>query len=409
MLRGSLVVIALVTLAAPAAWAQNAPGAEPYATDLAFPTNMAFAPDGRLFFTEKQTGAVRVIGEDGRVLAEPFVTVPVDGSGETGLLGIALHPDFAHGEPWVYLYLTDPDGGMNAIARVRADGDRGGAIERLLETVPGANAYHNGGDLLFGPDGMLYASVGEAHQQDRAQAIEDLGGKVLRLTDEGEPAPGNPFGDGNAVYSLGHRNSFGLCVDPATGDLWETENGPERDDEVNRIEPGANYGWPLVTGTDGDGQLVDPVAVFGRTIAITGCAWWRDQLFVGAYNDGRVRTIDPEDGDDEIYARFGAGVTDLQVGPDGWLYVATENAIWRLSPDGSATDGPGDEIDPETTPRATWKTWVALGAAVVLGGALVARRLAGRGLRDEVASVDARSAEPGPDTDTADGADPPAR
>ena len=119
--------------------------------------------------------------------------------------------------------------------------------------------------MMFGPDDALRA-VGEAHEPDRAQDPSDPGGKVLRLTPEGEPASGNPFGDDLAAYTIGHRNSFGLCIDPATGDLWETENGPPKQhDEVNRLVPGGNYGWPEHTG-DSDGRYEDPVTSFTQTV-----------------------------------------------------------------------------------------------------------------------------------------------
>ena len=383
----------LAGLVAIAAWGAagtaSAHGAEPYVAGLDQPTNMAFAPDGRLFLTEQATGQVRIVEADGTLREAPFAEFPVGSSFETGLLGIALHPDFDAGEPYLYLYLTEPGPGMNVIGRVRADGDTAGGFERLRETVPGANAYHNGGDLLFGPDGRLYATVGEAHESARAQDVDDPGGKVLRLTDRAEPAPGNPFGEGTPAFTMGHRNSFGICLDEA-GTIWETENGPDRDDEVNRLEAGGNYGWPVVLGPDGDGQFVDPVAVLADPVALTGCAWWQGSLYVGSYNDGRVRRVDVGSGDMAVFARFGAGVTDLQVGPDGWLYVATANAIWRIAPGTEATDGPGEEIDEGTSIPA--RTWVALGAAVVLAVALVVRIAAGRRLR-RAAAEDAEDAE----------------
>jgi glucose/arabinose dehydrogenase len=322
---------------------------------------------------------VRAVEPGGTLRAAPVAVLNVDAErSETGLLGIALHPRFERGDPWIYLYLSDPASGMNRIVRLRAD-EGTSDPEVLLETVPATNAYHNGGDLLFGPDGMLYASVGEAHETARAQDPADPGGKVLRLTPQGTAAPGNPFGEGVAAFTLGHRNSFGLCLDPATGQIWETENGPDRDDEVNRLEAGGNYGWPVVLGPDGDGRFVDPVAVLPDPVALTGCAWWDGSLYVGSYNDGRVRRVDVGSGDMAVFARFGAGVTDLQVGPDGWLYVATANAIWRIAPGTEATDGPGEEIDEATSIPA--RTWVALGAAVVLAVALVVRIAAGRRLR----------------------------
>jgi quinoprotein glucose dehydrogenase len=375
--RAPIIAVLVLLLGPPAAATQPR---DPWLDDLDFPTNMAFAPDGRLFFTEKATGLVRVVAADGTLRPEPFARFDVGSDGETGLLGIALHPRFAEGEPWMYLYLTDATTGMNRVIRVRADGETASQPELLLDTVPATNAYHNGGDLLFGADTMLYVSVGEAHESDRAQDPADLGGKVLRLTAEGAPAPGNPFGEGIAAFTMGHRNSFGLCLDPATGTIWETENGPDRDDEVNRLEEGANYGWPLVTGSDGDGQLVDPVAVFPDTVALTGCAWRDGVLYVGSYNDGAVRTVDPGDGSVRTLGTFPGGVTDLQTGPDGDLYVASAGAIWRLG--GGDHDAPGPVDAPPLGPEpGAGRAWIAIGAALVLAIGLAWRVVGGRRLR----------------------------
>jgi glucose/arabinose dehydrogenase len=361
--------------------------AEPWQAGLAFPTNMAASDDGRLFFTEKATGAVRVVSADGVLDPSPVLTLGVSSTGETGLLGIALHPDFTRGSPWLYLYLSDPADGMNRLVRARVGDDgRASAPEPLLTTVPATAAYHNGGDLLIGPDRMLYVAVGEAHEPARAQDLDDVGGKVLRLDLAGGPAPGNPLGDANPVFTSGHRNSFGLCADPATGDLWETENGPDVDDEVNRLAAGANYGWPDVTGDSG-GRFADPVAVFPTTVALTGCAWWQGELLVGAWNDGRVRRIDTETGETSEEFAFPAGVTDILVGRDGALYVATADAIWRLglpgspvAPTASTSLGP-DPMPPADDTGDRRIGWVALVAAVVLAAGLVARVAAGRALR----------------------------
>jgi glucose/arabinose dehydrogenase len=279
------------------------------------------------------------------------------------------------------LYLSGADG-MNRIVRIRVEGDRVSEPETLLDTVPATNAYHNGGDLLFGADGMLYASVGEAHEPQRAQDPADLGGKVLRLTPEGTPGPDNPFGPDVAAFTIGHRNSFGLCLDPATGTIWETENGPDRDDEVNRLEAGANYGWPVLTGSDGDAQYVDPVAVFGATVALTGCAWLDDILYVASFKDGAIRMVDPGTGEVEDWGGFGDGVTDVQAGPDGRLYAAAGSSIWAM---GVGVDAPPAPAQPSGGARSL----IAIVAAIVLALALAWRVLAGRRMRRELSPSDA--------------------
>jgi glucose/arabinose dehydrogenase len=266
----------------------------------------------------------------------------------------------------------------------------------LLDGLSAAAGYHNGGDLVFGLDGMLYVSVGEAHEPDRAQDPGDIGGKVLRLTPEGDAPADNPFGD-DPAWSIGHRNSFGLCVDPATGELWETENGPDRDDEVNLIEPGANYGWPEVTGSTADDRFRDPVVVFPETIAITGCAVADGDLWFGSF-DGRLWRLPRAArarGEAIEVASFPAGVSDVLLGPDGDLYVATADSIWtvegvsRSSPSASGsatsaaatTEGPTPAPVEEPDDGTSARTWVAAAAFLVLTGALWARFAAGRRLR----------------------------
>ena len=154
------------------------------------------------------------------------MTLPVVPEAERGLLGIAIGPDF-EADPWIYLYLSDATDGVNRLVRVRADGDRAaGEPETLLEGLDSAAGYHNGGDLAFGADGSLFVTLGEAHEADRAQDPSDLGGKIVRLEPDGSVPADNPFGAGNPVWSYGHRNSFGICVDPgrrhAVGDRERT-------------------------------------------------------------------------------------------------------------------------------------------------------------------------------------------
>jgi glucose/arabinose dehydrogenase len=286
MIRGSLLVLSAFTFVATALPRLAAqPSIELVAEDLAFPTNMAFAP-GRIFFTEKETGDVRII-RDGRVLPEPFVHVSVEASAERGLLGIALDPDFER-DPWAYLYYSEAGGSANQIIRVRAEGNTAGEVDPLITLLPAVTGYHNGGDMAFGPDGKLYAVTGEAHDPERAQDPNDLGGKVLRLDPDGSVPRRQPPGPDNPVYALGIRNSFGLCFDPVTGALWETENGPASDDEVNRIVAGGNYGWPDQLGSGGTPRFVDPVLVFPEEIVPTGCAVSADgrQLYFGSYRGG---------------------------------------------------------------------------------------------------------------------------
>ena len=296
--RAALVAALLVFVSAPAS-AQEM-GFEAVLTGVDFPTNLAFTPDGRIFFTEKDTGRVRVIS-GGALLDEPFAVLPSrTTANETGLLGIAISPDFAD-EPWVYVYYSDAETGDNRVVRIRAEGDRGTDVEPVIDLLPWVSGYHNGGDLAFAADGTLFVSVGEAHDPGRAQDPDDLGGKILRIAPDGsvprdDPMPGSP------VYALGIRNSFGLCVDRETGDLWETENGPSEWDEVNRIEPGGNYGWPIHLGPVGVEGFEDPVLAYEAVIVPTGCAHEGFQagggLYFGTYGGELHRVVIPGMGAD---------------------------------------------------------------------------------------------------------------
>jgi len=340
---------------------------------------MAWTPDGsRLYFDEQATGDIRVAMPDGTVLAQPFAHLDVDASSETGLLGIAINPDFP-AEPFVYVYASDPTLGINRLLRFRADGDvADGPPQVLLDGLVTANRYHNGGDLVFGDDGMLYVTVGESHQRNLAQDPTSIGGKVLRLEPDGTVPPDNPI-PGNPLFTFGHRNSFGICVDRATGDLWETENGPTSDDEVNLLRAGGNYGWPDVMGAGGPEGTIDPVVDHVQEIAPTGCAVWHGDLYYGSYLDGAIRRLDlppgPSPGPVAV-ALIHEPVYDLAVGPDDRLYVSSSSGIWRFdTPPSGTVSVPPPARAPGSTP---WWGWLAAGAGAVLAGALVLRIREGR-------------------------------
>lgn len=377
----------LVLCASAAAAPPPSPAApETVVADAAFPTNMAFAPDGRLFYVEKDTGNVRVV-ENGHLLEQPFAHFDVTPSGETGLLGIAIPPDFA-ADPWVYLYMSDAKTGNNEIVRVRANGNAGGEVQPILTALPTVNGYHNGGDIAFGPDRMLYVTVGEIHESARAQNPRDLGGKILRITPGGASPEDNPFGQ-TPVYSMGHRNSFGICFDPASGAMYETENGPDSHDEVNKIQAGGNYGWPTVMGPSGNAAFVDPIWDFPKVVVPTGCAVANHTLYWGDYSEGRIYSLslDPA-GDPQavVVADLGVGITDLEIGPDGGLYVSTANSIVRFAspPVGAlaaaAAGGSSGPVAIKSDHFETYAAWVAglLALALAIGGGLWFRRISRR-------------------------------
>jgi glucose/arabinose dehydrogenase len=370
--RSILVALLFVALLlfAPSSAATLPPEPEQWLTDLRFPVNMAWAPDGTLFFAEKELGNVRMV-VDGELAAEPVATVDVAVSFETGLLGIAIDPRWP-GQPWLYLYYSDASDGINRLIRVRVEDGREVGRETLLDALPTTAAYHNGGDLVFGTDGMLYVSVGEAHEPERAQDPVDLGGKVLRLAPDGSIPDDNPI-PGTRTFTLGHRNSFGLCVDPATGDLWETENGPGGGDEVNHLVAGANYGWPVGMGPLRDERYTDPFLFFEGTIVPTGCVVWRDHLFFATYGDELLRRFALDGSTSGIASGVSQPMFDLAIGPDGGFYVATADAIWRFAQPPSYAS-PRDLVADRGLPL-----WVTVSVGIVLAVSLtITLRLAAR-------------------------------
>ncbi|HET7236311.1 MAG TPA: PQQ-dependent sugar dehydrogenase [Actinomycetota bacterium] len=305
---------------------------------LDFAVNVAFAPDGTMFVADKDRGEIRLV-RDGEILDEPFATLPVGVTvNETGLLGIALDPTFPD-EPWVYAYYTGADV-QNHLVRIRAEGDLGTEVQPLMDLLPATAGWHNGGDIAFGSDGKLYVAVGDGHDASRSQAPDGLGGRILRLNPDGSVPADNPLGANNPTFALGIRNSFGLCFDPATGDLWETENGPDEWDEVNLIRAGGNYGWPLQLGPGGEPTFIAPVLGYVDPIVVTGCAGSPGDggLYFGeGYTGNLHRMLRPGLGvnrdipTDLTVARFEGGITDVALSDDGRIWVVTPNALYRSS------------------------------------------------------------------------------
>jgi quinoprotein glucose dehydrogenase len=315
--------------------------------DMGWPSALAFAPDGRVFVAELYTGAIRIL-RDGALLPEPLAVLPNTATaGEQGLLGLALHPDFP-AEPWLYAYqtFTGTTTVYNRVVRLRLDGDVGGPAEPVFAPMP-ASTLHNGGVIAFGPEGMLYVLVGDAEDMAAAQDPNALNGKVLRMTPEGVAPPDNPFvgqADANAyVYTLGHRNLFGIAFHPLTGKAYVTENGPEDSDEVNVLVPGGNYGWPIVRGFANEEPYIDPIAVYTPTIAPTNAIvytgasfpeFYADLLFAD-WNTGSVRRLDlvgpgyTAVSGEAVVIVAPEGILDLEAAPDGAIWFTTSGAVFR--------------------------------------------------------------------------------
>ena len=310
-------------------------GPEAIASGLDAPWSILRLPTGGVLVSERDSGdIVEVLGDGSLRVA---ATVPgVAAGGEGGLLGLAVHAGDGRDPAYVYAYFTAASD--NRIVRMPLTGAPGslglGAPEEVLTGIPKAG-NHNGGRLAFGPDGFLYATSGDAGNRDAAQDVASLSGKILRMTPEGQPAPGNPFG--NHTWSFGHRNPQGLAWD-AAGGMWAAEFGQNTWDELNRIERGANYGWPIVEGRAGDARFIDPVVQWATDEASpSGLAIVGDTLFLAALRGERLWSVAPATaGGDPVATAWFAGelgrLRDVVAGPDGELWFISNNTDGRGSP-----------------------------------------------------------------------------
>ena len=305
------------------------------ATGLSVPWGIAFLPDGDAVVTERDTRNVLVVGgTDHRVRKVGTIDAAVplgDQGGEAGLLGVAVSPDFISDHSLYFYLSTAAD---NRIVRATLRGGRLSAASVVLDGIP--NGFiHDGGRLAFGPDGYLYATTGETGRPELAQDRSSLGGKILRITTDGDPAPGNPFGD-SPVWSYGHRNVEGIAWDDADR-MWASEFGQDTYDELNLIEPGGDYGWPTVEGRGGGPGMTDPQVVWDTDEASpSGLAYADGHLWLPALRGERLWRVDVH-GDHAVHpvayfvGRYGRMRT-VVTAPDGALWVSTSNRDGRGSP-----------------------------------------------------------------------------
>lgn len=305
---------------------QTQPDEEVIADNLKIPWEVAFLPDGEMLVTERPGDLLKI---------KDKTVIPVEGvehRGEGGLLGLAIHPDFSHNH-FIYLYHTTsgPNGLSNIVERYKLDGNHLSDKKVLLAGIA-ASSNHDGGRLAFGPDKNLYITTGDAENPQSAQDTKSLNGKILRIKDDGSIPQDNPFG--NAVYSYGHRNSQGLTWDE-TGNLWATEHGrsglQSGLDEVNKIEKGKNYGWPVIQGDQTREGMVNPVIHSGNdTWAPAGVAFYKGRLFFGGLRGSALYEYNLSDRSlkthlEDKYGRIRAVV----LGPDKHLYITTSNTDGR--------------------------------------------------------------------------------
>jgi glucose/arabinose dehydrogenase len=335
---------------------------EVVARELETPWGLAFLPDGRLLVTERP-GRLRVV-EKGRLLPDPVASTPkVWNEQDGGLLDVEVHPRFAE-NGWIYLSYAKPgpgDTSMTAVVRGRIRENRWVDEQAIYTPAPalfGTPNYHYGSRFLFDRGGALFFSIGDRGQKEAAQDLGSPLGKVHRVNDDGTVPADNPFasraGAVPTIWTYGHRNPQGLSIDPVSGLLWESEHGPMGGDELNILEPGHNYGWPVIshglepgiTGTAHEGMEA-PIVYWNPTIAPSGIHFyegaryprWQHDLFVTGLGGTALRRLEVKGREvthqEVLFNRYGR-VRDVVTGPDGLLYIALQLPGVKLS---SSTPG----------------------------------------------------------------------
>jgi aldose sugar dehydrogenase len=335
-----------VPTSAPAS-ASAAQAVETIAENLSIPWAIAFLPNGDMLVTERPGTLLRLAAGG----SQRYPIAGVRHRGEGGLLGVVAHPRFTQ-NGWIYLYLTsDADGPVrNRVDRYRLTNDELTERTVILDDIPAAT-NHDGGALAFGPDGMLYVTTGDAGTTANARDTSSLAGKILRVRDDGSIPGDNPFG--NAVYSSGHRNVQGIAWD-ASGNLWATEHGRSGAlsgyDELNRIERGADYGWPTIQGSETAQNLRAPALHSGPTTtwAPASAAYLDGKILFGGLKGQSLYAADIANPASPVLTAHFAGeygrIRAVTVGPDGFLYVTTSNTDGRGSP--AADDDRILRVDP---------------------------------------------------------------
>ncbi|TDO90096.1 glucose/arabinose dehydrogenase [Halanaerobium saccharolyticum] len=322
------------------AWQQN----------LNVPWELVFLPESkRALITERDGTVLQVV--DGKLKNEAYLELNIESHGEGGLMGMTHHPDFPE-KPYIYLMYTytSSNGELyNRVSRFTDQGNQAVEEEIIIDQIPAGN-NHNGGRIAFGPDGMLYITTGDTFNREIAQDLNNLGGKILRLTPEGTIPADNPFGN-SPVYSLGHRNPQGIAWHPETGDLFISDHGPSGEDglrakdRIKVVEAGSNFGWPDKIGYFEDGEYANPLIMWKNSVPPSGITFYQGKLYVGTlrseslvriglnrnsdqYNVESIEHLFNNGRGNSIYGRIRTAV----VGPDGYLYFLTNNLDGRGRP-----------------------------------------------------------------------------
>jgi len=317
------------------------------------PAGFTFGPGGLIYYLERGTGQVRTLntktGHTGLVYKIPGV----NGDGERGALGIALHPGWP-AVPYIYVYVTRMASGRlrNQLLRIHVANGHGTGYQVLLQSPAASDPYHNGGRIRFGPGGKLFIFIGDGHVDANAQdRTANLQGKLLRINADGSIPADNPF-KGSRIWTYGNRNSFGFTFD-RTGKIWETENGPDCNDEINLVVRGANYGWganencsgtsPGDTNNSGPLPRHAPKWYTQSTIGITGDAFCQHcglpalagKLLFGCVNDGNIRvaTLNPSRTaitGVKVLMNVSGGIYSMETAPNGQIYLSNAGGIFKL-------------------------------------------------------------------------------
>lgn len=332
---------------------------ETVAGGLAHPWSLAFLPDGSMLVTERN-GGLRVI-RDGALVDAPVGNVPdAYVAGQGGLFEVLPDPDFAtNGRLFLSYAYGDSDANATRVISARYDGKRLDDVEVVFTATPMKDTpHHYGGRMAFLPDGTLLITTGDGFDyREAAQRLDNHLGKVVRVAKDGTAPPDNPFRDDPdalpEIFTYGHRNPQGIVVVPGSGTIWLHEHGPRGGDELNRLQPGLNYGWPVITyGRDYSGARISPYTAYEGmqqpalywtpSIAPAGmayygdsrCADWQGDLFVAALVERSVRRIDLEGGQvagqERLFEGLDARIRDVVAGPDGALYLLTDSPSGRV-------------------------------------------------------------------------------
>ncbi len=371
----SLFLLLLCSLACLSTWAQERSSiinsekqsfrVATLLTGLENPWSVAFLPDGRMLITER-AGRLRLVSQDFKLESKTIDGLPeVSPQGQGGLFDVVLHPQYAQ-NGWIYWAYNAPGTGGwgTALARGKLQGHRMTDVQVLFSMQPKTrSSFHFGGRIVFDQAGFLYLTLGDRGDKDRAQKLDDHAGSVIRLHDDGRVPANNPFvnraGAMAEKWTLGNRNIQGAALHPQTGELWSHEHGPQGGDEVNVMRSGLNYGWPIITygvnyglGTKiGEGQakpgMVQPLHVWVPSIAPSGMAFvsgtqfpqWQGNLLVGALRGQMLvrLSLDGEKvlGEERLLQGRGWRIRDVRMGPDGLVYLLTDEAqgsLLRLEP-----------------------------------------------------------------------------